>query len=171
MRWIWLEIDQRRRSYQNICAFTKLIPTVPIMTVYIKSKVCKKKNAKFISYNRCDTIKQFKMIVFVSILKECIFLNVIIPFSTSHLQQLPSTSLIPENCSNTVIFQRKVPPLCTWRVHQCKLQSTHLYARPFSSPSNRVYRMSLRPFILEQSNQDQGGVVRFFFLHCQFSRR
>ena len=74
---------------------------------------------------------------FSLVVKDCIFLNVIIPFSTSHLQQFPSTRLIPENCSSTVIFQRKVPPLYTWRVHKCKLYICRCDP-PFSSNQPRI---------------------------------
>ena len=109
--------------------------------------------------NRCDKMKGSKMIGFALNLKDCIFPNVIIPISTSHLPQHPSTSLCPENCPKTAIFlQIYLHVACP------QLQKTHdtPYARPFSSPSNRAYCVSLRPSVVAQSTQDRSGAAPFF---------
>ena len=44
----------------------------------------------------------------------------------------------------------------------CTAASDATYDRPFSSPPNCAYGMSLRPSVPEQSTQDRSAVNRFF---------
>ena len=58
-----------------------------------------------------------------------------------------------------VIFQQYVSPLCTWSVHNCKLQTMR---QAIHSSVESCYRMSLRPSVLEQLTLDRSGVDPFF---------
>ena len=99
------------------------------------------------------------MVVFALNLKDCIFLNVI-SILTSHVR-LPSTRLIPEialkrSFSNDM-SRHSVRDVCTTAKYTP-------YVRPFSSPSNLAYRMSLLPSFLKEPTQDRSGVGPFFGL-------
>ena len=152
-----MEIGQKRWRYQTICTFSKTFSNSTHHGI-VKVKACKK--AYSISYNRCEIIKRFEIIVFALNLKAFIVLKVIITISASDVQQLPSTNLSPEYCSKTVFyndgshhFGRGV----------CTDANDTPYARPFTFSSNSTYSMSPRPSVLEQSTQDRSNAVPFFF--------
>ena len=81
------------------------------------------------------------------------------PISASHVQQLPSTSRVPKIALKLAFSNNE----CRHFVRAaCTDANDTPYARPFSPPSNRVYRMLLRPSVLEESTQDRSGVGSFF---------
>ena len=97
-----MEIDQKTVMPEYLRFFSQSCPD-NVRYGGEKAEVCKR-NANFISYSRCDRLKRCKMTVFALNLKDCTFFNVIIPISTSHVQQLPSTSLGPEYRNKTISF-------------------------------------------------------------------
>ena len=107
-------------EYRNIC-----ISWPKLSRQY--SLFCKGKRllkiANFISYNSCYVPKQIKMIVFALNLKDYIFLYVIIPVSTSHVEhpiaQENSLKTLKRSFSNDG-HRHFCTCNCTWSAHSCK---------------------------------------------------